>query len=326
MARSASDYQKLLIHLLPRGKAWNNELDSNLGNTLYGFATEMARTEKQMEDLLDESITTTTNQLIADFELDFEIPEKCEELGKTLAERRTVLNAKLTVIGRPDKNYFIEMANKLGHSIFIIEHKPLWCGVGACGDPIGDNKIMFYWTMAIRFSNADVQHMALRVGSDYWWEGSVFAGTTSTDLTEGKIFRTADYGISWTVPSLQDYKILSSTYLGNGIILVGNSEGSVIKSVNYGVTWGDEISVTPSNEILSLVYLNNGIVLAGDADGATYKSTDYGNTWDTGTSMGSQYETSSLIYLGSGIVIAGTNRTAPYGGRIFRSTDYGDNW
>jgi uncharacterized protein YmfQ (DUF2313 family) len=69
----------------------------------------------------------------------------------TVAQRRIIAYNKLTLKGRQNRAYFIELAATLGIPIEIIEFTPFWCGVGASGDPCGGQETIFYWKIQIPF-------------------------------------------------------------------------------------------------------------------------------------------------------------------------------
>lgn len=150
MARIANDYLRLLQSLLPRGKVWSRALVSRLTEFLHAEAEELTRLDNRTQVLLRERNTLNTTELIKDHENDLGLPDECtRDLTLSLAERRIAANVKLTLTGQQDKNYFIEIANRYGFDAVIEEFTPLWCGFGACGDPIGPVANIFYWKLTI---------------------------------------------------------------------------------------------------------------------------------------------------------------------------------
>lgn len=158
MARSSEDYLKLLQSLLPIGKAWNRDPDSNFTNFLHGFADELARIDAKVENLLIESRTNTTTECIDEHEIDFGIPDECIQAADTIENRRLLVNTRLRLLGGQHKGYFVEVADNLDRMIIIFEFKPFWSGLGVCGDPIGDAKIIYYWAVSIYFQNSFVEY------------------------------------------------------------------------------------------------------------------------------------------------------------------------
>lgn len=150
MARLSLDYLKLLQSLLPRGKFWSRALASRLTEYLYAEAEELARLDNRAQVLLQERSTLTANELIEDHENDLGLPDECtRNYTLSLEERRKAANAKLTATGGQHKQYYIDIAAKYGYTATITEHSPFWCGIHACGDPIGPIANIFYWTLTI---------------------------------------------------------------------------------------------------------------------------------------------------------------------------------
>ena len=157
MARSVDDYLRLLQSLLPRGKLWTRALGSKLTEYLHAEADELTRLDNRAQQLLIERNTLTTNELINDHEAELGLPDECtRDASLTLSERRLAANAKLIATGQQDKNYFIEIANRYGYEAFITEYTPFWCGIGACGDPIGPAANIFYWKLTLFTSEVPI--------------------------------------------------------------------------------------------------------------------------------------------------------------------------
>jgi len=150
MARSAIEYLRLLQSLLPKGKLWSRSPDARLTEYLHAEADELARIDDRSQVLLYERSTINTNELISDHETDLGLPDECTRDGTlNLSERRLAANAKLLATGQQDKNYFIKIANRYGYEATITEYSPFWCGIGACGDPIGSADNIFYWKLTL---------------------------------------------------------------------------------------------------------------------------------------------------------------------------------
>lgn len=159
MARTALEYLRLLQSLLPRGRAWNRDDDSTLGEFLYGEAEEFARVDGRSDDLLDERGILTSDELLTDHERDLGLPE-CFPLESTVELRKARALAKLVLHGKQNKQHFIDLIEEVtgGYIIRITEYTPFWCGMGVSGDPCGDQETIFYW----------------KVASNYGWEWLYF--------------------------------------------------------------------------------------------------------------------------------------------------------
>jgi uncharacterized protein YmfQ (DUF2313 family) len=145
MARSYTEYRKLLQSLLPKGKLWTRSRESTLTEFLNALADEFARLDARVDDLHDERDVRTTDELIAEHEFDFGLPADGEELGATTAIRRNELHAKLLETGNQMPSYFIEVAEGMGYTVTVTEYCPCWVGVAQCGDAVGNQVNVFYY-------------------------------------------------------------------------------------------------------------------------------------------------------------------------------------
>jgi len=149
MSRTSLDYRKQLQSLLPKGKIWNRTENSVLTKLLWGLAEELARIDNRVLNLIEEKFLDSADELITEHEYDFGIPEEGKELQITLELRRNELKGKLLQIGQQDKQYFIELCNKIGYNVSIEEFRPAWCGIVVSGEPCGDQENLFYWKINI---------------------------------------------------------------------------------------------------------------------------------------------------------------------------------
>ena len=156
----------------------------------------------------------------------------------------------------------------------------------------------------------------------YLSHGIVLAGSYSN----GKIFRSTDYGSSWSDLGQQfgEGQINCLSYLGNGIVIAGTTENCrLLRSTDYGLNWSNVRSLDEMGSVKNTLNLGNGICLAfTDTDCNCYRSTDYGQNWSLVDSISSEGAVICSSHIGNGIVIAGTQLD----GNILRSTDYGLNW
>lgn len=149
MARTGLQYRKQLQSLLPKGKLWNRNEDSVLTKILYGMAEELARIEDRSENLMNEKLLDSTNELITEHETDFGLPEEGQDLQPTLEARRGELKSKLLEVGQQDPMYFDDICTAFGYDNWIEEFRPAWCNVAVCGDPCGDQYNIFKWKINI---------------------------------------------------------------------------------------------------------------------------------------------------------------------------------
>ncbi len=124
-ARTPEHYLAQLQALLPPGAAWPRDLDATLTQVLLALADEFARLDARTFDLLDESDPRTVLEMLIDWERVFGLPEPCAKEGElTFNERRENLVEKVTRLGGQSRQYFIEVAARIGFEITITEFRP----------------------------------------------------------------------------------------------------------------------------------------------------------------------------------------------------------
>jgi photosystem II stability/assembly factor-like uncharacterized protein len=150
-------------------------------------------------------------------------------------------------------------------------------------------------------------------------------GITIAGNGAGKLYRSVDYGNTWTDSGTVSTGTLNcGTYLGNGIILIGDNVGHIFRSIDFGVSWTDQGDLTGAVAIITISYLGNGIVIFG-ANRHIFRHINYGDTaisvWtDLGVITASNIMNNSSVYLENGIALIATAV------RIWRSIDYGATW
>lgn len=152
MARSEADYLNLLQGLLPLGAAWPRDPESVLTKLLSAFAVELARLDQRADDLLEEADPRTTFELLTDWERVAGLPDTCTGEADTLEQRRQELLQRLTGLGGQSRQFFIDLAERLGYpGVTIEEFQPFVCGVSELGvDPLnGGDEVRFNWKVVI---------------------------------------------------------------------------------------------------------------------------------------------------------------------------------
>lgn len=145
MGMSREEYLSQLQALLPQGPAWPREPDALLTRLLDGFAEEFARVDARADQLIDEADPRTTYELLADWERVAGLPGECvASLAQTVAERREALVAKITGRGGQSRQYFIDLAARLGFTVTISEYRPYRVN-SHVNDPICSQDWIFVW-------------------------------------------------------------------------------------------------------------------------------------------------------------------------------------
>lgn len=152
--KSPKDFQNSLFSLLPKGRLWTRDRDTDMGDLLLGIAQEFSRTDQRVYDFIRETFASKTDELIELHERDYGLPNPNYNPPDTLEQRREILLAKKSEIGRLDKAYFVELAKTFGYDVEIRTYQPGWCGYLACGDPCGPVSLINYWDMLVDFHHS----------------------------------------------------------------------------------------------------------------------------------------------------------------------------
>ncbi len=133
-----------LAQLLPPGKAWPREPDSALVQLLHGFAEEFARLDGRAAVLRDEADPLSALELLPDWERLAGLPDACVPIPEGIRDRQIAVARKISGLGGQSRDFFIDLAERLGVEVEIEEFEPARCGFSVCGD--------FCWSDAWRFT------------------------------------------------------------------------------------------------------------------------------------------------------------------------------
>jgi uncharacterized protein YmfQ (DUF2313 family) len=146
--RSAADYAEGFQDLHPVGPAWPRAEapapgdtvprgdDEALSDLTRGLAKIWGeKVDSRAADLLFiETDPRQTFELLPDWERAFGLPDPCNDEVQDLAARRAALIRKLTLLGRQDRQFFIDLAAGLGYQIRICEYRPIIGGITVGGE------------------------------------------------------------------------------------------------------------------------------------------------------------------------------------------------
>ncbi|WP_341893894.1 putative phage tail protein [Ferrovibrio terrae] len=144
MRSTPDQYLRQQQALLPPGAAWSRSPGTIITAILEVFAETWARLHNRAADLLEEADPRTTLELLPDWERVTGLPDPCFGTEQTVQQRRAALVAQLTATGGQDRQYFIDLAARLGYEITIQEFRPFRAG-SLAGDPCCDEPWWFVW-------------------------------------------------------------------------------------------------------------------------------------------------------------------------------------
>jgi len=139
------NYKNTLLGLLPVGLAWPREKGTNLDNLITAVAEEPNRVAIRVADMLKESYPLTSSELLTDWERITGLPEACTGAPDTLQARREAVDQKLGSIGGQSKQFYIDLAAKIGFEVTITEYSPFKVGKNATGDALAGDDWAYAW-------------------------------------------------------------------------------------------------------------------------------------------------------------------------------------
>ena len=138
---SLKDCIRLFYDLLPRGLAWNREVESNTYKLVSGLSEEFCRVEERLDDLLREIDAFQTFELLEDFEKMLGLPDEClNDLELSFEDRRRLVIAALSAQGGSTMEYFENLLLILGYEVEINDYVIARSGRLRSGDRLDGNE------------------------------------------------------------------------------------------------------------------------------------------------------------------------------------------
>lgn len=157
---TAEQISQQLAKLAPSG-ALAHALDSGLRKLWLGLADECVRVYGRVNDLLNEAHPLTCNELLPEWEAEYDLPDPCVTTAQTTDERKSAVAARVGSVGGQSRAYFIGVAAGMGIAISIIEEKPFLIGLNGMGDGIGGDSYAFTWTVTAPVATSTAQRELL---------------------------------------------------------------------------------------------------------------------------------------------------------------------
>lgn len=140
------NFLSLLRDLLPTGPAWNRAPGSDLTEFLTSIAEELKLVSDRTETLQVELDPRTTSELLDDWERLLALPDECSDPdNQSVATRRNEVLAKLTGQGSISRQFYIDLAARLGYTVTIFEYRQFLAGVSHAGDLLANGDWVYCW-------------------------------------------------------------------------------------------------------------------------------------------------------------------------------------
>ena len=139
-----ADFQQAMLRLLPSGRVWRRDPDSNLSAVILALApTYTSSTAAAAQVLIDASPATTQN-LLVEWENSLGLPDPCTATNPSIEQRQAAVRAKWGARGALTPAYFIALADALGFAITITEFSPFAVDMN-CDAPLLEPEWAFTW-------------------------------------------------------------------------------------------------------------------------------------------------------------------------------------
>lgn len=151
MAMTVDQFVAMQQALLPAGMAWPRNPDAVLTKLLRSWADEFARESGRVDDLLNEFIPVDVQEMLPDWERVLGLPDACcsFDVALTVDQRRTNLNHKLTSAGGQSRQFYIDLAAKLGYTDVSIDEFRLATCTDSCESTVYGREWKFAWQMNV---------------------------------------------------------------------------------------------------------------------------------------------------------------------------------
>lgn len=146
---TVDDFLHQLLALLPPGKAWTREGESDLTSLMDGIAPEFARVQERADALLLEIDPATVTEMIDEWESANGLPDDCASPLATIAARRAALLARLIELQGHNPADYAAIAVALGYASASATRRPFTAF--AVNSPAGAPLYGEEWLFAFEF-------------------------------------------------------------------------------------------------------------------------------------------------------------------------------
>jgi len=153
---TASQYTSALKALLPTGPAWPRDSGAVMSLVLAALAEEFARVDQRALVLLEEADPRTANELLGDWEVMAGLPDACSPPAPDLATRRRLVFQRIATLGGQSRQFFVDLAARLGTSIDIAEFSPFYVGE-TIEQPVFGEDWAYVWRVDIHYDDDDAE-------------------------------------------------------------------------------------------------------------------------------------------------------------------------
>ncbi len=172
-----ASYTHALSALMPKGRAWNTEQDSNLSKLVAALAATFRDSDFSANALIVDAFPASAVGLLAEWEETLGLPDNClPAMSTAIATRQSAAVAAFVNIGGQNAQRYHDIAAAFGIGITIAQFSPSRFGA-SFGQPFGGEDWAFAWQISIPPSS--YSSTPLTFGQQF---GQPFASLTNLDL------------------------------------------------------------------------------------------------------------------------------------------------
>lgn len=127
MAMTPQHFQRSGLQLLPTGRAWTRNPESDLGRLMLATGEELARVDDVNDALLNEMFADRAFMLLDDWEEFVGLPDCSIDKDSSIDARRRAVKSKVVMTGSLCNQFYERLAAKRGYNIRLVEHYPHHC-------------------------------------------------------------------------------------------------------------------------------------------------------------------------------------------------------
>jgi len=148
-ARTVSDYAGALRGLLPRGRVWPQDPETDQQRLVHALANEPQRLDAAAVGLLAGSLPGDNAALLLEWEESLGLPDPCVGPNPSQAERAKQVRARFIGSNGQSASFFVAFAAALGFTIEIETYAPFRIGLGAIGDALASDAWCYAWGVRV---------------------------------------------------------------------------------------------------------------------------------------------------------------------------------
>lgn len=126
-------YAKAMLALLPPGKAWPRDTDTNLYKLFYGLAIQVRKVDEKAISQISAAFPATATDYLDEWLELFGLPDKCTTWQSSDEDKRAQVVARLTWTGEATVAFLKTYCATLGYTVDIKEWGGAVCGGARAG-------------------------------------------------------------------------------------------------------------------------------------------------------------------------------------------------